>query len=201
MNKENYMTELKRQLSSLPPEERNEAIIFYEEYISDMTEKNPENLDSIAPPHQAAAQIKAEIAIRSTTDKTIKKKKGISTAWTVLLGVLALPVGLPIAIAVAAVTIALIITAIAVIISLFAAAISIAISGIAFIIVSFALVFISFPAALFYFGAGLLALSLSYIMTVGVYYLSKIIFIWIAKLINNIRLKIQNRQNNKKEVK
>lgn len=200
MNKEQYMKELEKSLSSLPRQEQEEAMNFYEEYMADMEENNPEMLEALEPPHQIAAQIKADAAMRTTGEKDIQKKKGISTAWTVLLAIFALPIGLPVAITVAVLALALIIVALSLVISLFAVALSVVLSGIGALITAVVMIPTSFAVALFYLGTGLFALGLGYLISIGVYDLSKRMFIWIAKIINNIRLKIQNRQTRKEEV-
>ncbi len=200
MNKDQYMQELERSLSSLSGQDRDEAMLFYSEYLADMEENDPASIDTLESPHQVAAQIKADAAMKTTGEKDINKKKGISTAWTVLLAVFALPVGLPVAITVAVLALALIIVALSLVISLFAVAFSIAASSIMALVAAVAMIPTSIPVAIFYLGAGLLGLGLGYLIGVGVYDLSKRIFIGIAKLINNIRLKIQNRQMRKSEV-
>lgn len=200
MNKEQYLISLGKSLSSLPGPEREDAMNFYEEYIADLEENNPELLDTLDPPQQVAAQIKADIAIKTAGEKDLKKKKGLSTAWTVLLAVFALPIGVPVAIAVAVVALALIIVALAIIISLFAVALAVVVYGIASLFSAIMMIPVSPPVALFYFGIALLGLGLGYLISIGVYDLSKRIFIWIARLINRMRLRIKNRHGAGKEV-
>lgn len=200
MDKQQYLTELEKNLKSLPKQDRDDAMIFYEEYVSEMAESNPEKLDSLDHPVQVAAQIKAEVAMRNTEEKDVKKKKGLSTVWTVLLAIFALPIGLPIAIAVAAVALSLIIVAISLVFALFAVALAIFASGIAAIISGIILIPSSFAVSVFYVGSGLFCLGLGYILSIGFYDLSKRIFIGIAKLINKMRLNIQSKNNKKNEV-
>lgn len=196
MNKEQYIQALEKNLKSLPKEERDEAMAFYEEYLSDLAERNSEKLDTLDDPNNVAAQIKAEVALKSTTEKDIKKKKGISTAWTVLLAIFALPIGLPIAIAVAVIALSLIIVAIALVFSLFAVTLSVGVAGIAALISGVAVIPSNIGISIFYIGCGLFALGLSYLLGVEFYKLSKQIFIWIARLINKMRVKIQKKDNN-----
>lgn len=200
MNKQQYLTELEKSLQSLPKKDRDDAMLFYEEYVSEMAENNPEKLESLDHPVQVAAQIKAEVAMRNTDEKDVKKKKGISTAWTVLLAIFALPIGLPIAITVAVLALSLIIVAFALVISLFAVAVSIVVTGFMSIISGVAMIPTSLPVTIFYVGSGLFALGIGYMLSIGFYDLSKRIFIGIAKLINRMRLKMQNKNNKKNEV-
>lgn len=200
MNKEQYINALKENLSSLPEQEQNEAIGFYEEYLSDMEENNPGGINNLDEPSRVAAQIKAEAALRSTDTKGGKKKTGLATAWTVLLAVLALPIGLPVAIAIAAVAISLIIVALSLVISLFAIVLSVIVAAITSLISGIVLIFTAPAVGVFYLGCGLLGIGLGYMMLVGVYNLSKKLFIWIARLINKMRVRQQNKKMQKNEV-
>lgn len=196
MNKDQYIQTLEKNLKSLPKDERDEAMAFYEEYLTDLSENNPEKLDSLDDPSQVAAQVKAEVALRSIDEKDTKKKKGISIAWTVLLAVFALPIGLPVAVSIAIIALSLIIVALAFVISLFAVAISLTLSGLFSLIAGGAVIPTDPAVAVFYIGCGLFALGLGYILTLGFYDLSKSIFIWIAKFINKMRLKAQKKNVN-----
>ena len=195
MNKEKYLHELEKNLSSLPVQEKSEALIFYGEYLTDMEENNPESISTLEPPVQIAAQIKAESAIKNSKEKGIKSKKGLSTAWTVLLAIFALPVGLPIAVSIAVVAISLIVVAFSLVISLYATAFSLAAYGLFSLVTAVIMIPTSLAVSLFYLGAGLLGLGLGFILVIAITMFSKQLFVWIAKLINNIRLKIRNRQN------
>lgn len=197
MNKEQYLNELKGDLQSLSEQEQADALAFYEEYLSDMEENNPEKLEALEAPQEIAAQIKADAAIKSTEEKDIKKKKGISTAWAVLLAVLALPIGLPLAVAFAAVAIALIIVVLSLVIALFAVVLSLAVSAIFSLVAGVTLLATDPSVGLFYLGCGLFGLSAGYILGIGVYDLSKRLFIWLARFFNRVRVKMQNKKANK----
>jgi uncharacterized membrane protein len=201
MNREEYLRELEKNIHSLPQNEIDDALTFYNEYLADMEENNPQNLNRLDPPQQIAAQIKADTAMKGINDKSKKNKIGLSTAWTVLLAVFALPIGLPIAISIATVAISLIVVAVAVLISLGAAAVSLTVYGIASLIAAIIILPTSFAATVFHLGFGLLTLGLGYLSVIGVYRLSRMTFAWIAGFINNMRIRIQNRQIKKQEVR
>lgn len=201
MNKEQYMNELNKNLSALPKQDKEDALAYYDEYLSDLTENDPEKISALDDPAVVAAQIKADSAMKGTKNTSVKEKKGISAAWAVLLGVLALPIGLPVAIAIAAVALALIITGLAVVISLFAGALSLGITGIIALVSGPAVLFTEPSTGFFYLGFGLFSLAAGYAASVGVFILSKKMFAGIAKLINNIRIKIQTKRTNNSEVK
>ena len=59
MNKESFMQELARLLGDISPQERQEALNFYEEYFHDAgSEKEQEVLKELGSPLQVAAKIK-----------------------------------------------------------------------------------------------------------------------------------------------
>ena len=120
MTKEQFITSLRRELKKLPPEEVVSATEYYEEYFAEALD-NPELtaeelaaeearlIGEIGSPKAVAAQIRSEYASRvlSGDETTLKYKptvgNKISATWWIILGVLAAPVGIPIAIALGAV--------------------------------------------------------------------------------------------------
>ncbi|MDR2196977.1 MAG: DUF1700 domain-containing protein [Coriobacteriales bacterium] len=66
MDVQTYLGELAGALSALPPGERDEALAFYAEYLEEVGEDGrAEAMSSLGTPKSLAAQIKADIAIRS----------------------------------------------------------------------------------------------------------------------------------------
>ena len=148
MTKEQFITSLRRELKKLPPEEVVSATEYYEEYFAEALD-NPELtaeelaaeearlIGEIGSPKAVAAQIKSEYASRvlSGDETTLKYKptvgNKISATWWIILGVLAAPVGIPIAIALGAVVFSLWIAVFAVVISLYAGGIGILAGGLA----------------------------------------------------------------------
>lgn len=200
MNKEQYMEKLRTHLASLPEQDREDAIAFYEEYLTELTENDPEKIAALDDPARVAAQIKAESAIKGTQAQNVKEKKGISAVWAVLLGILALPIGVPLAVAVAAVVIALIVVVLLLVLSLFVTAASIFLTGAACLVSGIVLLFSVATTGIFYIGCGLMGLGIGYILIVGIYGFSKGLFGWIARSINKIRVKMQKKSSIESEV-
>lgn len=192
MNKEQFITSLRKELKKLPPEEIVSATEYYEEYFAEaaqgaveaaaaegsdvaaaQAEAEARLIEEIGAPKTVAAQIKSEYASRilSGDETTLKYKPTvghkISAAWWVLLGVLAAPVGIPLAIALGAVIFALLIALFAVIISLFCAAIGILVGGIASFIVGIISIGASFVTALMFLGGGLVLIALAILCGIG----------------------------------
>lgn len=134
MNKEAFLKELEKRLRYIPAEDRQDAIEYYEGYISDMGLTEDEDVVSkLGSPREVAKNILADCTQKhidkAEESKTVKSKATV--VWLTVLGVLSLPVSLPLAIAVIAVVLALGIALLAVVLSLIAAAIGVAVGGVA----------------------------------------------------------------------
>ncbi|MDR3148411.1 MAG: DUF1700 domain-containing protein [Oscillospiraceae bacterium] len=142
MNKQQFLKELEYQLRRMPQEERDDAVRYYDEFISD-AENEAEAIKGIGSPANAAANIIAEwgaLAAAESTGETggknqrtssgEEKKKGsaFKTFWIVLLAVFASPIALPIAFAIAAVVFAIVIALAAVVAVIAAAAVVLVLS-------------------------------------------------------------------------
>lgn len=100
MNRKEYMRQLERELKLLPKKEREEALLYYEEYFEDSgEEKEAQAIEELGNPKNAASQILKELAIKRLDKPKKAGKKGLSTLWIVLLAMCAAPVGLPLLLA------------------------------------------------------------------------------------------------------
>lgn len=183
MNKESFMQELARLLGDISPQERQEALNFYEEYFHDAgPEKEQEVLKELGSPMQVAAKIKegldATIGVENgpdaaengaawgmennsggaayTPQETVKKR----SAWKTIGLVFLLICASPLLIAFASVILSLLIAWFSVLISLIAAfgaaALTCILCGIAFVVMGFTCMF-SFPyVCLIMAGSGLI---------------------------------------------
>lgn len=172
MNKESFMQELARLLGDISPQERQEALNFYEEYFHDAgPEKEQEVLKELGSPMQVAAKIKegldatigvengpdaAENGAAYTPQETVKKR----SAWKTIGLVFLLICASPLLIAFASVILSLLIAWFLVLISLIAAfgaaALTCILCGIAFVVMGFTCMF-SFPyVCLIMAGSGLI---------------------------------------------
>lgn len=197
-NKQTYMAALAYHLKDLQKEEFDDAIEYIEEYFNEAGDENEAQvIEELGPPHKLAATIRAEATIKkaNTTqqnddipyeeqNKSTRqtRKRDLKNIWIIILGIFALPIGLPI-----------IFSFLAIILSFFLVIFSLIISGIC---IAGALVIIGIPSlissiALLGSGhAGLLALGISFIFLgagiLGIYILVKAIrkFIpWMTKFL------------------
>ncbi|MBQ1395062.1 MAG: DUF1700 domain-containing protein [Lachnospiraceae bacterium] len=184
MTKEQFITSLRRELKKLPPEEVVSATEYYEEYFAEALD-NPELtaeelaaeearlIGEIGSPKAVAAQIKSEYASRvlSGDETTLKYKptvgNKISATWWIILGVLAAPVGIPIAIALGAVVFSLWIAVFAVVISLYAGGIGILAGGLAALVLGIIALVSSFSTGLMCIGGGLALVALAVLLGLG----------------------------------
>ena len=280
MDTSSYLARLEGLLDGLPLAERQYAIAYYTEYLMDA---GPEGaaaaIAALGTPESLAAQIKADVAIRSLTNEPMvtapeaasaalpqiqaqpqgqpqgqpqpqgheqgqpanatplteasavpapqpqaqplvqppsvspppvsatdtKGKTGggsiFKTIMVVLLAIFALPIGLPVAIAIIALVISLFAVALSVVVTFFAVGVSLILTGIAGVIVGIALIPVSWPTGLFYIGCGLIVFGLSLLFVVGAYYLMRLTFKGIALLFNTIRKRLSKNRETKQQKK
>ncbi len=134
MNKEAFLKELEKRLRYIPAEDRQDAIEYYEGYIADMGLAEGEDVVSkLGTPKDVAKNIledcKEKHIDKAEEQKTVKSRATV--VWLSVLGILSLPVSLPLAIALIAIVLALGIAVIAVVLSLIIAAAGVAIGGVA----------------------------------------------------------------------
>ena len=189
MNRAEFMTELERHLAGITIDEINDAMAYYNEYFD---EAGPENearvIEELISPARVAAQIKAESAFRGLDSKESPPpiKKGFSAIWFVLLGILALPLALPLVLGAFGVLVALIVAAFGVVISLVAVEVATFVAGFVSIVVGSFTIPVHLPTGLFYLGVGLLIVGFSLLVGVLVYLLTKGLVYFIAWVMNNI---------------
>ena len=188
MTREQFIHSLRRELRKLPPEEVVAATEYYEEYFDEALGGEPGDpgaearlIEELGSPKTVASQIKSEYASRVLAgDETTLKYKPtvgnkISAFWWVLLGVLAVPVGLPLAIAGAAVIFALLIAVFAVIISLYAAAAGILAGALGALFLGVISIGASFATALMSLGTGIALAALAVLLGLGLTILVKML--------------------------
>ncbi len=163
MNKEQYLAELRAKLKRLPSTEVNNALAYYDEYLNDAgPEHEQETIEALGTPAEVAATIIGDYAIKDVQDETGKQsaKRGLSSIWIVILGLLVSPLALPLALALIVILIALLITVFALMFSLFSSAIAIALTGLVGFVAGAISIFQSVSTGLFYIGAGLVMAAL-----------------------------------------
>ena len=195
MNQENqelFFQELRRQLSPLPPEERERYIEDYREMLLDRIEDGmpeEEAIRSLGAPEEIAGQILQEVPIGTLIKARVTPKRKLS-GWEITLLILGFPLWFPLLIAAAAVLFSFFIVICALLISLTAV-------GIGFIVAG--------PAAeaagivqlchqmtgegLATIGAGLFLLGLGILFFIAGVKLFGVFFRWLGRFLRGIFLK------------
>jgi uncharacterized membrane protein len=121
-------------------------------------------------------------------------KSGLGVVWTVILAILAIPIGVPLAIAVIALVFAVFVTLISLFFALGAVVVGFLATGILSWIVGFLLLFSDFSIGLFYLGIGFAAAGLCLLCGMAFWRLGKLSVKGIARLFNAIRKKLARRE-------
>jgi uncharacterized membrane protein len=185
------MAELERQLARIDNREREEALAYYNEYFD---EAGPENearvIAELGSPARVAAQIKADAAVKGMgREEAPPVKKGVSTIWFVILGIFALPIALPIVLAVFVVIIGLLTAAFAIVASLVTAVVAVCAGGVFAFIAGAGVLFVNVPTGLFYMGGGLAAAGIALLLGMLVFAATRAVVGGIARLLNAIRVR------------
>jgi len=123
-----------------------------------------------------------------------KAKSGIGVIWTVILAILAIPVGIPVAAALFAVIVSVSATLFAVLVALAAVVIAFFVTGVVSVVVGIFFLFTNPPIGLFYLGAGLGLLGVSILVGIGFTQLARLCIKAVAKLFNAIRKKLTKKE-------
>ena len=178
MNKEQFLDELRRELSGIPQEDIEERIAFYEEMIADrmdegMSEK--EAVSGIGSVEEIARQIMSEIPLTKLVKEKVRPKRSLK-AWEIVLLVLGSPVWIPLAIAAVAVLLSVYAVLWAVVICVYAVDFSFAAGTLAGVVGVFAYLKAGNPVgALFSLGTGIVCAGLAILM----FFVS----VWITKAV------------------
>ncbi len=208
MNRLQFMMELRERLQQLPPEELNNAVLYYSEYFDDAGPENEQAvIQDLGSPAAVASQILANYAqknngmpvavsvpVNGTIPAEKPKKSAGAIALLCVLVVFAIPIGIPLLIAAAAVVFSLIVSVCAVLFSLYITAIALIIAGIFTSCISFTVLVESPPTTILFFGIGLLLVGIGLAAAVGMTALIKVTFQGIAAL---MRLIFRGKRNEK----
>ncbi len=177
MNKAGFIDELDKRLKYIPAEDREDAIEYYKELLSDMEFADDEDVTArLGSPKDAAKKILDECKDKHVAEYEEKKTvKGHATVvWLSILGVLSLPLSLPLAIVVLALAITLVVVFISVIIALTATAVSLVLGGLACFVFMCMAPGIAQKAVIF--GMGLATFAIGVLACFGLFYMIRTIF-------------------------
>ncbi len=176
MNKAEYLKELEKRLKYIPKEDREDALEYYTELISDMElDDAADVIEKLGTPKDVAKKIvdecgeKAEQAYEE--NKTVKGHATV--VWLSILGALSLPLSLPLAIVVLALAFSLIVVIVSILLTLAVTAFALVIGGVGSLVVMWAAPGIA--QKLVILGMGLVSLAFGVLMGIGVFYLTRLI--------------------------
>lgn len=182
MNRNEYLAALRGALSGLPDEERASALRYYEEYLDDAGPENEARaIEELGSPQRVAAQILADYRELTTvpgaknasqsengsasSSQTTPKRgwRGINPWLLLVLVLLAIPIGVPLAAGVAGVIVSLLAAAVCIVLGVAVVAVALPLclllGGGALIVFSF-FVWWNPPSAVVTLGCGLACLAL-----------------------------------------
>jgi uncharacterized membrane protein len=183
MTIEQFLAELRHAIRSLPPDEIDQAIDYYDGYLRDAADPAVA-MAQLGTPKEVAAQVLAGYVGKRGTSP------GMRVLWAVVIGVLAVPVAAPLTIGVFAVLAALVIALVAVLFALFAATIALLLGGLATIITGVLVIGQSFGAFAWASGTGLVCCAVGLLGIYGMVRLGHITIAglarWAGSIINHI---------------
>ncbi|MCR5355944.1 MAG: DUF1700 domain-containing protein [Lachnospiraceae bacterium] len=177
MNRAEFLNELGKRLKYIPKEDREDAIEYYTELMSDMGLTDTEDVTvKLGSARDVAKQILDECKEKHVNAYEEKKTvKGHATVvWLSILGVLSLPLSLPLAITVLAIAFALIVVIISVFIAFAATAAALVIAGIASLIFGWFAAGLAQKAVIL--GMGLCSLAIGLLLGYGLVCLVRAVF-------------------------
>lgn len=170
MNKNEFLTQLRKKLSSLPQNDIDEHLTFYAEMIDDRMEDGLPEADAVSQMgnvDEIAAQIISDTPLVKIATERIKPDRCLR-AWEIILLVLGSPVWLSLIIAAAAVIFALYISVWAIIVALWSVFAALLICSFGCIATSIFVAFhVNFYTGIALFAAGLICGGLSIFLFFG----------------------------------
>lgn len=172
MNKEKFLSELKRKLSRLPQNELDNAINYYTEYFQDANIGDDVDVTlELGTPSQIASELLAEYATKNTIDEKKGGKNPISSIWFIILAIFAAPIGIPLAFAAIITIAALLFAGVMVVFAFGITAVAFSFSGIVMFVAALTILFKEFSTSLLVGGLGFIFTGLGALVAIGIVYL------------------------------
>ena len=172
MNRFEFMRRLEELLSDISPNEKEEALTYYNDYFNDAGEENEQQvIMDLESPEQVAKVVKEGLGFQKQPENipsrqtpepapTVEKKKDSLPAWAIALIVIGVIFGSPLILSLAAailgVAVAVIATLLSIVLAFGATALALFVSGLAFLIVGFLIAPGSFWLSVALIGSALL---------------------------------------------
>lgn len=169
MTKDMYLSAVRVRIKKLPDEEIQNAMEYLEEYFAEAGEGNEEEvIKELGSPEKMANQIKADYTVRRINEPKVKGKRrdSLKDTMMILLGILSLPISIPLAIVIIALAFSLFMVILSVIIVLIAIVFAILVSGIIMLGVGIAVAATSVSSAIYMVGCALMILAVGIIVSV-----------------------------------
>lgn len=163
MTRDEFLSQLRKNLKRLPKEELEDVLSYYSEYFD---EAGPENEQSALEELGSPARIASQILLRNWNTSPKTAKKGLSAVWMVILAIFASPIALPLALAAVILILALLIVMLALWISFAAIVIALILTGVLCLVSGICVVGMHLPTALFYCGVGLVAAAIGLALSI-----------------------------------
>ncbi len=166
MKKDEFLARLRKNLSGLPKEEREDRVSFYSEMIDDkLADGYPEEevIDDLGTPEEVAKEIIGDTPLRTIIKERVKPKRSLK-GWEIFLLILGFPLWFPLVIAIFAIFLSAFIVVWALMIALLAVDLGLLVGGIGSIVIGFLSVASKgMQSAAFIAGAGMAVTGLAII--------------------------------------
>lgn len=168
---DDYITELTALLGQLDPDERNEVVDFYTEYLQDgnFTTYN-DCVRELGTPRQLTRKILADYSIKnldagsSAQSRTAKPKEDMKTVWLIILAVLSTPVTIPLALGLAGLSIG-VLAAFGIILGLLGLIFGVVVGGLASLVIGISILASDIWLGVLYTGIGIAFVGLIILLT------------------------------------
>lgn len=182
MNKNEFLSELRKKLAQLPESEIQKHIAYYDEMIADriedgMTEK--EAVSSLEDVAVIAERILQDTSLPILVKTKVRPQKGW-TATAIILAIIGSPIWLSLLLALGAVIAAVFCALWGVAVAAVGIVAAVVITGVLLLLSPFFMIGSGLPTALMCFGAGIGAIGIALLCVVGVKYLVKGI-VWLCR--------------------
>lgn len=192
MNRQEFITALRKALSGLPQEDAEKSIAFYDEMISDRIEDGAAEEEAVAAVgsvEETARQILSDVPLAKIVKAKVKPNRSMKI-WKIVLIILGSPVWLSLAAAAIAVLLSVYVVIWAVIVSLYCVDIAFALSGIACAVGAFIYAYelpAGISASVLFFGAGLICAGISIVLFPGFNRATRCILLFSGKIMTGVK--------------
>lgn len=170
MNRDEFITELKRRLKKLAPEDLEQAIYYYVEYFEDA---NISDDVDVTKEFGTPAKIASEILVDYALKQPENKKPIFKSIGFIMLAILAAPIGLPLALAGVILLFIPVIIIISLAFAFIVTALALIGAGVHSIFIGLAVMSQSVPTTLLVGGVGFIVIGLGLLFGLLVIFLTK----------------------------